>query len=349
MYRPLPNHLPALDGLRGLAALVVLVAHCAKAGYLPAYLEQGFGQIGVAVFYVLSGFLMMHYVTGRPLCGETLRRYAVARISRVLPLFYLVLIIATLIFLVTGMGFYEIRNGTDLLQNWLLISGTSVLWSVPVEIQFYILFPILWWSRDHGRFLLLAALILGGCAALALILQDPRPSKHLPVWLHFFVIGALLRWLLDDGLRNRLPWQTAGMSWRVAAWIMFASLLLVPPGVRIGLGLPQFRNNLDPIAIVLVPLVLWSAAARIGPFALFAAPVLRWYGKISYGLYLLHSPILAIVSVLGIGAGIGGTAQFLAVLTITTIAAAAAFYLFERPVQDALRRRFDKPPIAAQP
>lgn len=58
---------------------------------------------------------------------------------------------------------------------------------------------------------------------------------------------------------------------------------------------------------------------------------------------------MAVVGYLGIGAGIGGGAQFVAVLTISTIAAATTFYLFERPVQDALRRRFDSPSIAAQP
>jgi hypothetical protein len=94
MHRPLPQHLPALDGLRGVAALMVLVSHSANAGFLPTIFRAQFGPLGVALFYLLSGFLMTHLAVRSSLSRENLRNYAVARLARVLPLFYLALLVA---------------------------------------------------------------------------------------------------------------------------------------------------------------------------------------------------------------------------------------------------------------
>ncbi len=348
MYRRLDHHLPGLDGLRGVAALVVVVSHCAYAGYLPAEMGRSFGQMGVALFYGLSGFVMMHTAIDQGWSRASLRRYALARASRVLPLFYLVLAVATLVFVALGKGLYDIAGWVDLALNWLLLRGTGVLWSIPVEVHFYMAFPALWWAHARGRFAAAALVLLAGCGLLAAVAPDPRVNELLPFWLHFFVMGAGLRWLLDDGQRNRLSPLQGGRGALVAAWLLFAALALLPPDLREALGQPRIRRHLDPMAVAMVPLLLWFGVARTGPFGLFTAPLLRWYGKISYGLYLIHAPVLAGFAAFSLGARLGPTAAFIGVLGVSTLAAALSFYLFERPVQSALRRRFDRPSTAAQ-
>jgi peptidoglycan/LPS O-acetylase OafA/YrhL len=350
MYRPLPSQLPALDGLRGLAALIVLVSHCANEGWLPAFLGSGMGQIGVAVFYVLSGFLMLHFAIDRPFDQFSLQRYAVARFSRVVPLYILALLITSALYLAlgTGVSFYGVDEANDLLRSWFLLRGVGVLWSIPVELHFYALFPLLWWAHRAGRFLMASLALLAACAILAAFQPDPKPNGYLPYWLHFFVIGALVRWLCDDGVRNRIDPLRTGPALRAAAWACFALLVLLPPAIRIELGAPDFPNRLDPMAIAIVPLVLWFAIAAVGPFRLWASPALRWLGAISYGLYLVHSPVISMVKYLSVDRAIGPHLAVLLVLGVSTLLAVLSLQVFERPVQNALRRQFASPSIAAQ-
>lgn len=346
MYRPLPQQLPALDGLRGMAALIVLFAHCANESWLPSWMGAGFGQAGVVLFYALSGFLMQHFAIDRPFDRSSLRRYAVARVSRVLPLYFLCVAITTVPFLVTGrVSFYGVDEPGDLIRSWLLYQGVGVLWSVPVEVHFYLLFPILWWAHCKGRFLAICIATLAACAVLAWLVPNPDPSTFIPFWLHWFVIGALVRWLLDDGRRNRISIRALEPGLRIAAWFCFALLVLLPPELR---GVAKQMLRIDPLPLLLVPLILWFAAAGLGPFRLFAIAWLRWYGSISYGLYLAHSPVMSMIKYLEINLVIGALPSFLLTLAASTLAAALSLRLFERPAQDWLRARYASPSIAAQ-
>ncbi len=193
-----------------MAALIVLISHSANAGLLPGILGAGFGQVGVVLFFALSGFLMMHFAVARPPNRKNLRRYVMARAGRVLPLYYLALLVATALYAIAGIPMYDIAAPGALFQDWLLIRGSSVLWSVPVEIHFYLLFPLLWWAHFEDRFPQVALRMLG--AVTAFIWSWPLEGpKVQPYWLHIFIIGCGLRWLLDDGRRNSLKWKLQGL------------------------------------------------------------------------------------------------------------------------------------------
>jgi peptidoglycan/LPS O-acetylase OafA/YrhL len=350
MYRPLPQHLPALDGLRGVAALSVLVSHCANEGWLPGLLGNGFGQIGVALFYVLSGFLMLHFAVAQPFDRAALRRYAVARAARVLPLYFAALAVTAAVFAVLGASFFGTVHWSQIVLSALLLKGAGVLWSVPVEVHFYLLFPLLWWahrSRRPEHFVVLCLAMLVGCAALAMFGTRSDKVPFLPYWLHFFVLGCLVRWLLDDGMRNRLPVTGSGF-FTVSVWAAFILLALTPPELRVALGLPRFSQRFDPLAIVLLPVVLWFAAAQAGPFRLFALPMLRWLGTVSFGVYLLHSPVIALLVFSRLDYTFGPVLSFAVVLSASISGAALAHRLIERPAQLALRSRYASPSIAAQ-
>ena len=81
---PRPGHIAALDGLRGLAAMMVVFSHYAKdVKLLDPRIEAIMGQSGVMLFFILSGFLMMHVTTGLQLTRENLRTFFISRLARV--------------------------------------------------------------------------------------------------------------------------------------------------------------------------------------------------------------------------------------------------------------------------
>lgn len=325
------SHIDELDGLRGLAALIVVVSHGANAGLLPGVLGQGFGQQGVALFYVLSGFLMARLYLPRPPDRAALGAYAAARIARVLPLFYAVLLASAALLLAAGPDIYQIGGAQGFAAHALLVQGSGrVLWSVPLEMQFYVLFALLWWAAGRGWLAWgLAGLVLLQIAALALTFAvsaalSREVNVHaLPFWLHFFTCGiaaALLR-----------PRHVPG--WLVAGALLLAPLML--PEARRALGWWVGPNFADPVTagapVLLFVLVLW----RRDLFGVLARPPLRFLGRISFGIYLLHYPLLLAVPALGLD----GLAGFAVVALLSVAVAAASFHGFEAPLQRHLRTR----------
>lgn len=339
---PLPRAIPELDGLRGFAALVVVVSHSANAGFLPALLGFGFGQAGVGMFFALSGFLMAHLCFDKRPDHDALTEFAVHRASRVLPLFFFVVLLSTAAFALNGHGVYKMDDPGTILRNLLLLRGSGVLWSVPVEIHFYLVFAGLWWLRARASVLYGVAVagMLGLSLPFVMLTNGGEGGPtSLVNWLHFFLAGMLLRDLCRLGFVR--PDRTAHRPiGDVVAWLVFASLAFLPPQVRVALGWPDYPNNLDPLTLVLVPLVLWLAIAGLGPFRFLSAALPRWLGRISFSLYLVHDPVIELVRDGGLAGALGDGGQFLLVLAASSAIASAAYALVELPAQTHLRRRY---------
>lgn len=123
------SNLKSLDGLRGLAALTVLLEHC-----MPQFI--GLGRAGVWLFFVLSGFLLIRPFVLYPekmMTIDGLKAYFVKRIKRVLPMFYFMI---TIVFLLLG------KIGTAS-RHYLLIQGDGHFWTVLHELYFYMFLPII--------------------------------------------------------------------------------------------------------------------------------------------------------------------------------------------------------------
>ena len=145
------DYFPALDGLRGVACVLVVVYHLFP--FFNQYLF--FGWMAMDIFFVLSGFLITDILMKTFGQKNYLRNFYARRLLRVFPLYYTTLIL--FFFILPGIGRlpvsldYLIQNQLYFwlfLQNWLLIfkPGTSDalnhLWSMAVEEQFYLLWPI---------------------------------------------------------------------------------------------------------------------------------------------------------------------------------------------------------------
>ena len=91
------EHIEALDGLRGTAAMLVLLAHSTEHGLLLAHGADAMGAVGVTIFFTLSGFLMAYLYSSTPLTGSNIFRYGVNRFSRIAPLYLLAITLSYLI------------------------------------------------------------------------------------------------------------------------------------------------------------------------------------------------------------------------------------------------------------
>lgn len=342
------RHIASLDGLRGFAALAVFLAHAGSEGFVTLTHTYGLGKIGVALFYALSGFLMAHLYLQRPWTGPEVRNYFVARFARILPLFYVAVLLGTLLLYSTGLSVYGFSTPRQIALNLGFVRGNGVLWSIPVEVQFYMLFALLWGAASRQRLLLaITGLLAVQLVSLLALGGGETSSNALVYWLHYFVVGIAISQLYAQrpAIFDRLARQPAigGIS------VLLAGLcVLLMPGFRLALGWPAMPVYADPFVLVGVFTFVMLALLGRGPFRLFATPPLRWLGARSFGIYLFHVPVLLIFEHLlrpdlranGLG--------FVLALAVTLAVANLLHHLVERPAGRAIRSRLLRP-VTARP
>ncbi|MEU2033437.1 acyltransferase family protein [Nocardia amamiensis] len=360
---------PALEGMRGMAALGVLLTHVAfqtgASGTPVIGRVWGRFDMAVAVFFALSGFLLWrpHAAAARgldtaPPTGYYLRH----RAARILPAYWVVVAVV-LVLLPSAAGTAGLRvwvSNLALLQVFVpltLTDGLTQMWSLSVEVAFYLVLPLLAFALVRLRgaaarwripVLLAAALISLGWNFIPVPTPDAiHADNWLPGYLPWFAAGMLLAELADHSVRLSRWWKVAGsqpLMWTVAtvAFLLAATDLAGPAGltraepwqyvVKMGLG-----------AIIgftlLAPLVLRDPAAR--PHRWLESPVAATLGRWSYGIFIWHLAVLTIVfPVFGI-LPFSGDFIYVLVLTIaiTLPVAAASYALVEEPVRRWVRKR----------
>lgn len=327
-----------LNMLRGIAALIVVTSHYSNhSKLLGGVLGAGGGQFGVMLFFMLSGFLMSHLYLHRRPDGSRLRHYAVARFARVVPLYVAVVLTS---WLLIQLGIYDvlypIPGWKALLTHLLMMRGVSVLWTIPPEIQFYLLFAGLWWfwgRRPAILYLLLAA------AYLVLWSQDfPRPT------------GRLLGLPWDFSLAQALPYFSAGML----CGSLYGRLNLPDWAVRHGnvlilLGIPALypliftaltggRHDMwqDPTVLLALSLVFFITVFAVpDDNPLLVNRLGDFLGRVSYSLYLWHLPILLAVKPLAAAYPWWSLGPY---LLLSIAAAQLSFMMLEDPCRRFLRR-----------
>lgn len=348
-----------VEGLRGIAVLSVLAVHS-----FPQWLQGGF--IGVDIFFVLSGYLISQLLLQSLEAGRfSLVDFYARRVRRLYPALGLVLL-ACLVFSVAFTFPSASRQvGQHVTAGALFISNIALwseagyfdvasqakpllhLWSLGIEEQFYLVWPFaavfLFRHKRWALRLICGAMLLSWGLNLVLIADRPVATFFLPPTRFWeLMVGALLAWLTlyaDGGpvpwLRKRLPersWShrhaADGFAW-LGLLMLTAALWLID------------KSDPFPGWRALLPTLGTFALLAAGPAAwvnrqLLSQPMLRFYGAISYPLYLWHWPLLSFPIVLGIPL----TSELRVLILVTSVVLAALTHaLVEKPV----RRGFGGP------
>ncbi|HWW57784.1 MAG TPA: acyltransferase [Sphingopyxis sp.] len=322
-----------LDGLRGVAALWVLIGHMMiLTGFrLPLVSKP---DLGVDLFILLSGFLMMFQYRLRAGSEDwtapgTWMSFWTRRFFRLAPLFYVTLAAA----LIAGPMIYADRVAIDSFlgqslqppERYIDASLTNIAlhlsflfgllpdyafrtplpdWSLGLEMQFYLLFPFLVLLGRRIGWIPAALVAAGGGVVIALLagaagLDYPMPS-FLPLKLQLFLAGMLIA--ADPGERSARLWG------RLAAALLLAA---IPVGGEQDLLHFAVRELL---VFGFFALVHWRSLGVIGWISrLFGSRPFYWLGELSYGTYLIHLLIMQPVAAVVIGqfgTGLGAIGRF---------------------------------------
>jgi peptidoglycan/LPS O-acetylase OafA/YrhL len=307
------GYLPALDGLRGVAVLTVLADHA-------GFLREPAGGIGVALFFVLSGFLITRVIVEARESGTwSMGGFLANRFFRLFPALLLMVAVVSTILLARGYSLAGVaaRAAPPLtyVQNMAPVLSLPVFghtWSLGVEEQFYLLWPlVLPWFVARTRPRLCLALAIAGSVAV----EVTFPRDWLPMHAYALLAGCALALLGPPSQRRwLLPAGALGFVAAIAVAPSFSQIYVYGP------------MTATPTAVLLV------AGAFHGNRWL-ELPVLRFTGRISYALYLWHVPLLRLT-----GTTYAGSAAILPLVAAVLVASGSTL-LLEEPVRRAWRLR----------
>lgn len=347
------GYLPALDGLRALAVLAVLFYH-ADVLWLPG------GFLGVEVFFVVSGYLITSLLLSeyRANNSVSLLQFWKRRARRLLPALFALLIVV-MVYAVICLPDEVASLRADVLAsfayvtNWYLIAANQSyfevmgrpsllrhLWSLAVEEQFYLLWPLLFaflLIQLKSRTAMLLLMLGATASALwmgALFQPDTDPSRiyyGTDTRAAGLLIGAALAFVVTRGQEIRVSlvrrWLLDGVG-IVALGALVAGTLLMS----------EFDPFLYQGGMLLVSaftaLVIASAIAPQSPIlgALLGFSVLRWIGLRSYSLYLWHWPVFMVTRP-QLDTTLEGTPLLVARFAITFALAELSYRLIETPIR----------------
>lgn len=339
------DQVDSLDGLRGLAVLIVLASHLSNAGMglVPGVSLSGIGKSGVYLFFVLSAFLLVRLLLKRPPAGFADGRlwadYALRRVLRIWPLYLVVLFSAWALTRSGFAGWHYQLDDAALWRHLTLREGQSVLWSIPVEFVFYLVLPLVawvlacsmarawpWWLEALGFAAALAAASLAWPPSEALE-NDVRLGPYLVI----FLCGAYAA-RLDHRLRAAASPPSA-RTWAAVGLLAVAALVSTVPVAWAVLAGTPVDYSFNHRWFVFFGLA-WSAlllAVLHGPRWLrrpFAWAPARWVGVVSFSAYLWHMPVLDLMRAHGLA---GWPAPGWCALLAALVVAGVSFLLFERP------------------
>lgn len=309
------TRLPALDGIRALAITLVFCDHYGGGAHGGGVLRalnnlREHGWVGVDLFFVLSGFLITGILYDTRSDSRFFLRFYARRSLRILPVFYIVFV---LLLLLTPVFHYEWHwmqltfvfyiGNFFANYHWELYSLVSPnhfyatvniahFWSLCVEEQFYLLWPIaVWLIRDRVRLiwtasgisLLALALRLAMLAHFSLTVSETWIMRTLPFRMDSLLIGAIMALVLRGPAADR--WQ------RSAKWLFGVSAAAV---LAIFVFSPAYDSplllsiGLTFVALASAGLIATTLRPGSPTFNLFHLKPLRVLGKYSYGFYVYH-------------------------------------------------------------
>lgn len=292
------KRIPELDGLRGLAILLVFTYHFVidtldRQAYTWAWKLTIYGWSGVDLFFVLSGFLIGGILVDNRDSINYFRTFYLRRFFRIVPLYMVVL---TAVSLSVATSQIPTWSYYIFLQNFFMTDGVGAFslaptWSLAVEEQFYLVLPL--FIRFVRRRLVLAVVL---CIIGAVVFRwFFYPNMNLTYLLMPSRADALmLGVLIAIGYRNRKVMALAKNN----THIMYLGLAVLAAGLLVlayqdrRIGSSVFQLGGYSAIAVFYSLLLLLALSDTAVSKIFRSRFLAWFGVLAYGIYLLHRPIM---------------------------------------------------------
>ncbi|HEY5967192.1 MAG TPA: acyltransferase [Chitinophagaceae bacterium] len=298
------KHYPALDGLRGIAIILVLLYH--NFNFIEYF---NYGWLGVDLFFVLSGFLITNILLNSLTSEKYFRNFYTRRVLRIFPLYYFSLILFLFIIPAINPSLLEMSYYKEhqvwfwtYLQNWPLIiksdeSGVALnhYWSLAMEEQYYLLWPlIILLLKNPKRILIFCIFLLVIVIAARFYIWEN--NEHFPSYERAFLftrldgilIGSMLAAIYKINIRLLRKYFTVFLVTLTAVNYLFY----------------LYKENQSPDFPVwaiggfttfsfVFALGVYEAVMKENKFInlVFTNPVLMFLGKYSYGIYIFHWPI----------------------------------------------------------
>ena len=296
-----------LDGIRGMAAIMVVLFHIKQAGvghdiFARTLSKAGnFGQTGVTLFFVLSGFLITRILLVSKQKESYFKKFFIRRSLRIFPLYYLALAIYVILipYLTNGnaapfsrtWSFWVYLQNIGFTFKW-PITGPNHFWSLAVEEHFYLVWPFVVYFLSEKWLLRTIGLIVISSIIIRIVMLHFGYGSGFyftPTNMDCLSIGGLL------ALNERHKWINAKQT----LYLMGGTLVLLTMCWAMFKGkgndyIQVFKAPVISIFYMCIINILITSVSYLNKF--FQAPVLTYTGKVSYGLYIFHPICIALVA-----------------------------------------------------
>ena len=339
-------HNANLQGLRGIAALIVVFSHASNYFILRHDIKialanisdfnlhdyilialfncgQGAGQIGVMIFFALSGFLLVSKYLYIDFNKCTLLNYYSKRVIRIVPYYYSVVIISILFERFFSTIIFDIKN-QEVLFHILFLQGNSVLWTIGPELASYIFIPVVIVLYAHyGNYIVLfylAAFIIGFYTQQIEFLI-----------INYFLLGQCLAIFLKE---NSLEKAKTGRLYSIMLLIL---LYLSFPTAK-SLYLPDETSGWGSVQIFILISALLYLSFKFER-TVFSNKILCHFGEISFSLYLVHIGIMNFLK--GYVTSESDLKLFCISIFLSYCVGLLSFYCIEKPLLTQLRSKLN--------
>ncbi|HEY0745698.1 MAG TPA: acyltransferase [Steroidobacteraceae bacterium] len=338
----------SLDGLRTLSILAVIWHHAGTANNSWRLLDRGF--LGVDLFFVISGFLIVTLLLREQSDnGEiSLKKFYMRRTLRIFPLYYAVILFLALIYLTVNRNslfghrfLSELPYYLTYTANFFPVVGLRIVWSLATEEQFYLLWPSI--EKYLAKYVVPVLLFLIALNQFVSFrrnaISDLVGSADWTQWnisqttFTPILLGVSAAHLLHSQRTYRLVAHFAANRWASSlCFLILVGLATVAP-VDVS-GLPRLMLQLCMTAFLVSCVYREDHALqsllRFSPF--------QRIGKVSYGMYLLHIPLLTLAAYL-LHSNAASISLYVVEVAITIIAAELSFKFLESPIL-RLKRKY---------
>ncbi|WP_181408134.1 acyltransferase family protein [Pararhizobium mangrovi] len=273
------HYRPAMDGLRGLACLIVLVGHSVMSNIPETHpFLRGVPKVGVWLFFALSAFLLTARLLETGISFRSIAYYACARFLRIIPLF------AIAVAFYFAVGTLGIRNLNEAVEVLTFQKSAGHLWTIPVELGFYVVLPFLLlctqWLSIGASIVVIALVYLAAFWAWP-AWHTPENNLNIGWYLCAFIPSILAAMLVGSG--RAIPDRWVGAT-------LLAALLYIL-FVKIGLGGDALDDLMDKFYVFGIifagtVMAIYEGSGRWS--RLFASRPLVVVGEASFSIYLFH-------------------------------------------------------------